>query len=156
MTHLDFAKGCLSRNGDRGIKDLNGHQKDTIWSASPAAQIHSVTMKFTIIAALCVFAMAQGSLAQDAAADLTKILNDGKNSLLEQIKNFQQGDLTNTAQDLLEKTRTQLENIAPQVEAAIASLDPAKQELSATMVNLQKQMEAVMKKLLDTTKTIAQ
>ncbi|CAL9691550.1 unnamed protein product [Knipowitschia caucasica] len=113
-------------------------------------------MKFTIIAALCVFAMAQGSLAQDAAADLTKILNDGKNSLLEQIKNFQQGDLTNTAQDLLEKTRTQLENIAPQVEAAIASLDPAKQELSATMVNLQKQMEAVMKKLLDTTKTIAQ
>ncbi|XP_020789994.1 antifreeze protein type IV [Boleophthalmus pectinirostris] len=124
-------------------------------------------MKYAIIAALFVFALAQGSLAQDASQDLTRIteyLEDAKNKMIEEVnKVFQQNDLAAQAQTMLEGSRTQLEALAPQVEEQLRTVlstveeqvKPLQEQMQPLLQNLQREMEALVQKLTEKAKAIA-
>uniref|UniRef100_A0A8C6WFW1 Uncharacterized protein n=1 Tax=Neogobius melanostomus TaxID=47308 RepID=A0A8C6WFW1_9GOBI len=123
-------------------------------------------MKYAIIAALFVFALAQGSLAQDASQDLaqvTQVLEDMKNKMTEEVNKLLQTDFSNQAQTWIESSKTQLEAMAPQMQEQMKGLmttmeeqmKPLQAQMQPMMENLQKQMEGIFQKLTEQAQAIA-
>ncbi|AWP21593.1 putative type-4 ice-structuring protein-like [Scophthalmus maximus] len=122
-------------------------------------------MKFTLIAAVVVLALAQGSFAQDAA-DLEKLgqfFEDLKNKItLEVTELIQSQDLANQAQTYMEDRKTQLEPLAAQVQeqlrTAAAKMEehvkPLTDNMQPMVEKLQKQLEALFQGLTDQARAI--
>ncbi|XP_061822994.2 type-4 ice-structuring protein-like [Nerophis lumbriciformis] len=127
-------------------------------------------MKFSIIAAFVVFALAQGSLAQDPAAELQKIseyFENMKNKMTEELTTFMRTqDLGNQAQTFLEEQKTQFEpmvaKIQEQLKSVVTNVEGQIQPMAANVQaqiqpmvqKFQEQIEAILKQLTDQTKAI--
>ncbi|KAK7899021.1 hypothetical protein WMY93_019874 [Mugilogobius chulae] len=162
------SEGRIITEGDRGIKGARGASE----SHHPVYTVllhrsNSVIMKYAIIAALCVFALAQGSLAQDASQDLAKLtqyFEEAKNKMMEEMnKLFQQNDLANQAQTMLEGSRAQLEAFAPQMEEHLKTVlstveeqvKPLQAQVQPILENFQREMETITQKLTEKAKALA-
>ncbi|XP_054619339.1 type-4 ice-structuring protein LS-12-like [Dunckerocampus dactyliophorus] len=127
-------------------------------------------MKFSIIAAFVVFALAQGSLAQDATGELQRIsqyFEEMKNKMTQQLTDFvRTHDLNSQAQTFLEeqkaqfeplvaKIQEQLQSIATSVEGQVQPMAANVQAQIEPMVQrFQEQMEAIVKQLTEQAKAI--
>ncbi|XP_022603083.1 type-4 ice-structuring protein LS-12-like [Seriola dumerili] len=127
-------------------------------------------MKFSLIAAVVLLALAQGSFAQEVG-DLEKLgqyLEELKNKMtLELTEIIRNQDLTNQAQTFLEDKKTQLEPLASQLQdqlrTAAASVEEQIKPLAVNMQaqiqpmvdNFQKQMEALIQRMTENTQPIA-
>ncbi|XP_023267880.1 type-4 ice-structuring protein LS-12-like [Seriola lalandi dorsalis] len=126
-------------------------------------------MKFSLIAAVVLLALAQGSFAQDVS-DLEKLgqyLEELKNKMtLELTEIIRNQDLTNQAQTFLEDKKTQLEPLASQLQdqlrTAAASVEEQIKPLAVNMQaqiqpmvdNFQKQMEALIQRMTENAQPI--
>ncbi|XP_069555849.1 type-4 ice-structuring protein LS-12-like [Brachyistius frenatus] len=137
----------------------------------PALQ--SAAMKFSLIAAVVLLALAQGSFAQDAA-DLEKLgqyIEDMKNRMTSDLTElFRHQDLTNQAQAFLQDKRTQLEPLATQVQEKMKTVATSVEEhirplaanvqeqiqaqVQPMILDFQKQVEALFQKLTEQTEAI--
>ncbi|XP_028251607.1 type-4 ice-structuring protein LS-12-like [Parambassis ranga] len=126
-------------------------------------------MKFSLIAAIVVLALAQGSLAQD---DLTlekvgQYFEEMKNKMtLELTEIIRNQDLANQAQTFLEDKKIQLEPLATQIQEQVKTVATNMEEQIKPMAanvqalvqpmieNFQKQMEAVFQRLTEQTPAI--
>ncbi|XP_070778364.1 type-4 ice-structuring protein LS-12-like [Enoplosus armatus] len=119
-------------------------------------------MKFSLIAAVVVLALAQGSFAQDVA-DLERLgqyFEEMKNKMTQELTEIiRNQDLTNQAQTFMEDKKTQLEPLAAQIQeqlrTAAANMEEQIRPLAANvqaqmqplMDNFQKQVEAILQRL---------
>uniref|UniRef100_A0A3B4XNG6 Type-4 ice-structuring protein LS-12-like n=2 Tax=Seriola lalandi dorsalis TaxID=1841481 RepID=A0A3B4XNG6_SERLL len=131
--------------------------------------LQSAAMKFSLIAAVVLLALAQGSFAQDVS-DLEKLgqyLEELKNKMtLELTEIIRNQDLTNQAQTFLEDKKTQLEPLASQLQdqlrTAAASVEEQIKPLAVNMQaqiqpmvdNFQKQMEALIQRMTENAQPI--
>ncbi|XP_058474480.1 type-4 ice-structuring protein-like [Solea solea] len=116
-------------------------------------------MKFSLIAAVVLLAVAQASFAQDAAnIDIVHMIEEFKNKMSHQITEvISNQDLANQAQNI----KTQLEPLAAQVQeqvkAAMAQMEEqvkplaseAQAQLGPIVEKFQKQMEDYLQTLMD-------
>ncbi|XP_053302455.1 type-4 ice-structuring protein [Pleuronectes platessa] len=124
-------------------------------------------MKFSLIAAVVLLALAQGSFAQDAA-DLEQVgqyFEELKNKMTADVTAFLSSqDLAGQAQTFVEDRKTQLEPLATQIQeqlkTAAAKLEehmkPLAENVQPMVENFQKQMEDLLKRLMDQTRSVAQ
>uniref|UniRef100_A0A3Q1GK09 Type-4 ice-structuring protein LS-12-like n=1 Tax=Acanthochromis polyacanthus TaxID=80966 RepID=A0A3Q1GK09_9TELE len=101
-------------------------------------------MKFSLIAAVVVLALAQGSFAQDASdlEKLTTYFEEVKNTMtakMTELMNHQ--DVANHADNI----RTQLEPLTAKLRETVTNLQAQAQPV---VENLQKQMEAILQNQL--------
>ncbi|KAI3358630.1 hypothetical protein L3Q82_015040 [Scortum barcoo] len=124
--------------------------------------LHSATMKFSLIAAVVVLALAQGSFAQDAT-DLQKLgqyFEEMKNKMTQDLMELMGNqDLANQAQTFIEDRRAQLEPLATQVQEQLKTVAVNMEEqikpLAASMQaqmqpmieTFQREMEAILQKM---------
>ncbi|XP_022069052.1 type-4 ice-structuring protein LS-12-like [Acanthochromis polyacanthus] len=131
-------------------------------------------MKFSLIAAVVVLALAQGSFAQDASdlEKLTTYFEEVKNTMtakMTELMNHQ--DVANHADNI----RTQLEPLTAKLRETVTNLQaqaqPVMENIQAqaqpmmeniqaqaqpVVENLQKQMEAILQKLQEQAKALTQ
>nr|XP_020453028.1 type-4 ice-structuring protein LS-12-like [Monopterus albus] len=119
-------------------------------------------MKFFLIAATVLLALAQGSFAQDAA-DLEKLgqyLEEFKNKMTHDLTELiGNQDLTSQAQTFLEDKKTQLEPLTTQIQDQIKTVatnieeqirplaDNMQARIQPMIADFQKQVEAMFQKL---------
>uniref|UniRef100_A0A3Q0SU88 Antifreeze protein type IV n=1 Tax=Amphilophus citrinellus TaxID=61819 RepID=A0A3Q0SU88_AMPCI len=118
-------------------------------------------MKFSLIAAVVVLALAQGSFAQEAfnLEKLGQYFEEVKNKMTEIIHNQ---DLANQAQTFLEDRKTEMEPLASQIQdqlrTAATNIEEQIKPLAAQMQpmfdNLQKQMEALIQNMAEQARAI--
>ncbi|XP_023135734.2 type-4 ice-structuring protein LS-12-like [Amphiprion ocellaris] len=119
-------------------------------------------MKFSLIAAVVVLALAQGSFAQDAT-DLEKLsqyFEDMKTKMTTELTAIMQNqDFANQAETVrtqLEPLATKLKEVATNIEEQLKPLTDNIQAQAQPMVdNFQKQMEAIFQKVTEHTKALA-
>uniref|UniRef100_A0A4W6DZC4 Antifreeze protein type IV n=2 Tax=Lates calcarifer TaxID=8187 RepID=A0A4W6DZC4_LATCA len=130
----------------------------------PTGHLQSAAMKFSLIAAFVLLALAQGSFAQDAA-DLERIgqyFEELKNKMTQDLTEIiRNHDLANQAQTFLEDKKTQLEPLATQIQeqlrTAATNLEEHVKPLAANvqtqiqpmMENFQKQLEAIFQRMTE-------
>ncbi|XP_028317203.1 type-4 ice-structuring protein LS-12-like [Gouania willdenowi] len=141
-------------------------------TATQVQPTQSATMKFSLIAAVVVLALAQGSFAQDAPnmdlESITQYFEELKTKMTKELTTFMENqDLANQAQTFLEDKKTQLEPLVTQFQAQIKSaattVEEQIQPLAANVQtqiqplidNFQNQMQELMKKIKDQTLAIA-
>ncbi|XP_071357019.1 type-4 ice-structuring protein LS-12-like [Trachinotus anak] len=126
-------------------------------------------MKFSLIAAVVLLALAQGSFAQDAS-DLEKLgqyFEQLKNKMTQELTEILRNqDLASQAQTFLEDRKTQLEPLASQVQDqlrnAAANVEEQIKPLAASVQaqlqpmvdNFQKQMEAILQRMTENARAI--
>merc|ERR1711915_127125 len=129
----------------------------------------SAAMKFSLIAAVVLLALAQGSFAQDMA-DLERLgqqFEELKNKMtMELTELLRNQELTSQAQTFLEDRKTQLEPIVAQVQeqlrTAATSMEEQIKPLAANVQaqvqpmvdNFKTQMEALLQRLVENAKAI--
>ncbi|XP_019957605.1 type-4 ice-structuring protein [Paralichthys olivaceus] len=123
-------------------------------------------MKFSLIAAVALLALAQGSFAQDAA-DLEKItqyFENLKNKMTEDVTAFLTNqDVANQAQTFMQERKTQLEPLATQIQEQLRAaatkfeehITPLAANVQPVVENFQQQMEALVQKLMEKTRSIS-
>ncbi|CAN9503919.1 unnamed protein product [Ophioblennius macclurei] len=126
-------------------------------------------MKYTLIAAVVVLALAQGSFAQDAsmAEHLTRYFEELKTKMTEDFTALVNNqELTSKASTLLQDGKTKLEPLVAQVQEQIQALsssvqeqmkpltDNAQTQIRPVLENLQKTMEDMIKQLSDQAQAI--
>ncbi|KAF7662795.1 hypothetical protein LDENG_00226880 [Lucifuga dentata] len=160
---------------DWTIRTLRILQEGTIWSefSCSTGLLQSAAMKFSIIAALVVFALAHGSLAQDTTEleKLDQYFETMKNKMTQELSKmaelFNTEDLTSQAQTFLENQRTQLESISSHLQDQLKAIsttaeqqlkpmaDNIQAQIQPMLENIQKQMEVLQQQLAEKTKPIA-
>ncbi|XP_034561100.1 type-4 ice-structuring protein LS-12-like [Notolabrus celidotus] len=155
----------------RTIRGPRVLQKSTIRSkfSCRTGPVPSAAMKFILIAAVALLALAQGSSAQDATDlekltqyfeemrtklthDLTELINN--QDLANQAKTFisdGQAQLEPLAAQVQEKLRTVATNVEEQIKPMAANVQAQVQPM---MENFQQQVQAILQKLMDQTQAI--
>ncbi|XP_044027161.1 type-4 ice-structuring protein LS-12-like [Siniperca chuatsi] len=126
-------------------------------------------MKFSLIAAVVVLALAQGSFAQDVA-DLERLgqyFEEMKNKMtLDLTEMIQNQDLANQAQTFMEDKKTQLEPLAAQIQEQLKTVATNVEEhikplaanvqaqIQPMVDNFQKQVEAIFQKLTEQARAV--
>ncbi|XP_040908940.1 type-4 ice-structuring protein LS-12-like [Toxotes jaculatrix] len=121
-------------------------------------------MKFALIAAVVLLALAQGSFAQDAS-DIEKLgqyFEDLKNKMTQELTEIMSNqELTNQAQTFLVDKKAQLEPLATQIQeqlrTAAANVEEQIKPLAANVQaqmqpmveNFQRQVEAIFQRLTE-------
>ncbi|XP_034455530.1 type-4 ice-structuring protein-like [Hippoglossus hippoglossus] len=122
-------------------------------------------MKFILVAAVVLLALAQGSFAQDASdlEQVSEYFENLKNKMTADVTAFLSNqDLTSQAQTFMEERKTQLEPLATQIQdqlrTAAAKLEehmkPLAENVQPMVENFQKQMEDLLKRLMDQTRPV--
>ncbi|XP_039977479.1 type-4 ice-structuring protein LS-12-like isoform X2 [Xiphias gladius] len=127
-------------------------------------------MKFSLIAAIVLFALAQGSFSQDDTNldNLSQYFEDLKNKVTQELTELiSNQDLANQAQTFLDDRKTQLEPLASQIQdqlrTAAANVEEQIKPLAANVQaqlkpmvdNFQRQMEAILQKLTEQAQAIS-
>ncbi|XP_060948750.1 type-4 ice-structuring protein-like [Limanda limanda] len=124
-------------------------------------------MKFTLIAAVVLLALAQGSIAQDAGdlEQVSQYFEEMKNKMTADVTAFLGSqDLAGQAQTFVQDRKTQLEPLAAQIQeqlqTAAAKLEehmkPLAENVQPMVETFKKQMEDLLKRLMDQTQMVAQ
>ncbi|XP_029975979.1 type-4 ice-structuring protein-like isoform X1 [Salarias fasciatus] len=127
-------------------------------------------MKFSLIAAVVVLALAQGTFAEEATVQdkLTQYFEEIRAKMTEELSTLiSNHDLANQASTFLQDKKTQLEPLASQfhgqVQAAASSVqeqikplaENVQSQLQPVIDNFQKTMEDVLRQLTEQARTIA-
>ncbi|CAI5690836.1 unnamed protein product [Oreochromis niloticus] len=123
-----------------------------------AGLIQSAVMKFSLIVAVVVLALAQGSFAQEAfnLDNLSQYFEDLRNRMPQDLGEIiRNPDLVNQARTFLEERKAQLEPLATQVQEQLRAastnveeqLKPLATQLQPMFENLQRQVEAMVQKM---------
>ena len=114
-------------------------------------------MKFSLIVAVVVLALAQGSFAQEAfnLDNLSQYFEDLRNRMPQDLGEIINPDLVNQARTFLEERKAQLEPLATQVQEQLRAastnveeqLKPLATQLQPMFENLQRQVEAMVQKM---------
>ncbi|XP_045914015.1 type-4 ice-structuring protein LS-12-like isoform X2 [Micropterus dolomieu] len=131
--------------------------------------LHSAAMKFSLIAAVVVLALAQGSFAQDAA-DLERLgqyFEEMKNKMtVELTEILRNQDLANQAQTFMADKKTQLEPLAAQIQEQLRTVATSVEEqvkplaanvqaqIQPMVDNFQKQVEAIFQRLTEQVRAV--
>ncbi|XP_047460529.1 type-4 ice-structuring protein LS-12-like [Mugil cephalus] len=128
-------------------------------------------MKFSLIAAVVVLALAQGSFAQDAAdiERLGQYFEEMKTKMTQELTEMiRTRDLASEAQTFLEDRKSQLEPLAAQIQQQLQSVATSVEEQIKPMAasvqtqvqpmleSFQKQMELMFQKMAEQAKAIGQ
>ncbi|XP_034747140.1 type-4 ice-structuring protein LS-12-like [Etheostoma cragini] len=124
-------------------------------------------MKFCLIAAVVLLALAQGSFAQDASnlESLTRYFEEMKNKMVQELTGIiSNQDLANQAQTFMEDKKTQLEPLFSQIQEQLKTVSASVEEqikpLAASVQaqlqsdNFKQQLESIFQKLTEQTKAI--
>nr|XP_004549213.2 type-4 ice-structuring protein [Maylandia zebra] len=144
------------------IRSVRVLSKATIWSTFSCSTgvIQSAVMKFSLIVAVVVLALAQGSFAQEALNldNLSQYFEDLKNKMPQDLSEIiRNPDLVNQARTFLEERKAQLEPLAIQIQEQLRAastnveeqLKPLATQLQPMFENLQKQVEAMVQTMRD-------
>ncbi|KAF1381679.1 hypothetical protein PFLUV_G00156450 [Perca fluviatilis] len=151
------------------IRSVRVLQEGTIRSkfSCPTGLLHSAAMKFSLIAAVVLLALAQGSFAQDVSdlESLGRYFEEMKNKMVQDLTEIiRNQDLANQAQTFIEEKQTQLEPLVAQIQEQLktvaASVEEQIKPLAANVQaqlqvdNFKQQMESIFQKLTEQTKAI--
>nr|ATQ63802.1 putative antifreeze type 4 protein [Oreochromis niloticus] len=115
-------------------------------------------MKFSLIVAVVVLALAQGSIAQEASNldNISQYFEDVRNRMPQDLGEIiSNPDLVNHVRTFLEERKAQLEPLATQVQEQLRAastnveeqLKPLATQLQPMFENLQRQVEAIVQKM---------
>ncbi|CAL8396799.1 type-4 ice-structuring protein [Gadus morhua] len=125
-------------------------------------------MKYTLIAAIVVLALAQGTLAVEQSPELEKMAQFFEGMKTELMATVQKVSESLQSQTIIEDGRTQLEPIMTQIQEHLAPLatsvqekvtplaEDMQQKLKPYVDEFQSELESVLRKLLDQAKAITQ
>ncbi|XP_031152064.1 type-4 ice-structuring protein LS-12-like isoform X2 [Sander lucioperca] len=151
------------------IRSVRVLQEGTIRSkfSCTTGLLHSAAMKFSLIVAVVLLALAQGSFAQDVSdlESLGRYFEEMKNKMVQDMTEIiRNQDLANQAQTFMEEKKTQLEPLVAQIQEQLktvaASVEEQIKPLAANVQaqlqvdNFKQQMESIFKKLTEQTMAI--
>ncbi|KAK2830435.1 hypothetical protein Q5P01_018366 [Channa striata] len=129
----------------------------------------SAAMKFILIAAVALLALAQGSFAQDTAdlENLGQYFMEMKNKMAQELTELiHSHDLKSHAQTFLDNKKTQLEPLATQIQDQLKSVatnaedqirpltENVQAQIQPMVDNFHRQIEAILQKLTEQAKAI--
>uniref|UniRef100_A0A3P8WAS5 Type-4 ice-structuring protein LS-12-like n=1 Tax=Cynoglossus semilaevis TaxID=244447 RepID=A0A3P8WAS5_CYNSE len=113
-------------------------------------------MKFTLIAAVVLLALAQGSFAQDANLDIVKYFEDFRTKLTQDMATLVGNpELATQTENFLQEKKTQLEPLAAKIQEQVKTVAAnAQAQFQPMMESLQTQMEDFFQRLTEQRKKV--